>query len=783
MQAAATGDSQNKRFSFWRQPATWAGIVVYILVCLYVFRDFLLAGGPRIASLGGDTVKNTFSFLWQAAYGKGFWFWGMNYPFGEHISFADGQPLVALPLSWLNSIFHLSQPQLLYAMYVAVALSFVVGMVYTQRLLAYFGVHPAWAILFSALILVMSPHTFRYTGHYPLAYAVFLPMLFYWSVRYYETDRTNYLIKIFFLFFAYAFLHLYFLAMGLLWALAYAVGAWLFRRGKTGRPFWHGLRYLVPTFGAFISAELIFKLTDPVKDRPVFPYIESYSNYGGLDLLTSTYSPIWQGAKDIGLVGHIHESSEGFCYLGLVPVAMLLLFAILAATGFWKKISAGARRFELQWLFISLGTLCFSVTIKYIWEEGVFNKLLSPLRQFRAPERFSWIAYYVLSILAVLVLYRLCHYWWTHQRKAAAGVLGFLVTALWAIDANGAIIYFHKANANAAWHGSYFFGQQDSWKNHLAQKGYQPRDFQAMLALPFVHVGSEKIWLNENASYCTTPAFKAALELHLPVMDVNMSRSSWSQAFEAVRLAGGYYAQQTLLALLPDERPILLFHFQPDPISPDEALLLQPTVADSLGMIDDCRLFAFWPKKFLALQAAEKQKAAALAGNMPVGDTILNPPALPVYINHLEGGQSSYGFAGRGMAPIQVKDSVLAVLQLPAPMAAWTWYEFSAWSQFPAIGPRSNYYQIKCYNSEGIALAVIDALGKYSTDNAPGMWFRVSKYFELPQFTARVEIVVVNPDLAGYLGMDELLLRPAAATVITKMPDGKVLVNNHLLHR
>lgn len=768
--------------SFWRQRATWIGAAAYAALVLYVFRALLLAEETGLASLGGDSVKNTFTFLYQALYGQGVWFTGMNYPFGEHLSFADAQPLMTIPLGAIGHLFHLSPPQLLYTMYVAVAISFVVGMLYTQRTLQYNGVPAGWAILFAGLILLLSPHVSRFLGHYPLAYASFLPMLFYWSLRYYDTNQNSYLWKLLLLFLAYALLHLYFIAMGLIWSAAYAAGALLYRRGHSGRPIWHGLRYLLPAAGAFMSVQLLFRLTDPVRDRPVLPYSEFYNDHGFLELLLSNNSPIWQAVQEHGLFHYKPGPSEHFMYLGVVPVLMLLLYGILSATRYMARLGHTGRAFSFQWLFIAFSILLFATTVKFVWNDGVLQGLLQPLRQFRAPERFSWIAWYVFSVLAAVLIYRLSCYWWQQGARFGSLLFGVVMTCLWAIDANGAILFFQNQNAGTSWNGRYFFSRETSWKNHLAARGYQPQNFQAILALPFVHVGSEKIWLNENQSYCTTPAFKAALELKLPVMDVNMSRTSWQQTFEAMRLAGGLYARQDLLRRLLPGKPVLLFHFLPDVLTPDEAMLLQPGVADSLGTIDECRLFVFWPEKFLARQAAEWQQLKTIAAPLAPGDTLLGSD-LPYFAAHLDEALDKPGIAGSGMAPLPQESALLATWTLPERQDSAVLYEFSAWSQLPVVGPRSNYIQLQCLDSAGALLLSVDALGKYSTDNQPDMWFRLSKYFELPARTHRIALVVHNPGGESYLALDELLLRPAKGTLLSKRKGGTLLVNNHVISR
>jgi hypothetical protein len=767
--------------TFWKQRTTWLGVAVYLLFCIWVFRDFLLSGGTHIASLSGDAVKNLFTYLYSAAYdGGSLRFGGMNYPFGEHLSFADAQPLLTLPVAWLQQGLHLSQPHLVLLMYWAIALSMVVGMLYTQRLLQWFGLPALWAVVLAALIGIMSPHTFRYTGHFPLAYASLLPMLFYWSVRYHETNRNPYLVKLFFLFLAYAFLHLYFLALGLLWSVAYSMGILLLRSPKGRNKFGHGFRFLLPVMSVLTITKIFFALTDGITDRPGLPYIGGYEPGGGLTLVFNDRSPIWRSARDLGLLS-LYDSGGEFAYLGFVPVGMLLLFGVFYFSGFWKKLSAGQRPFDIQWIFMAGGILLFAVTVKYYWERGAFSKLLSPLRQFRAPERFVWIGYYVFSVLAAVLLCRLCRYGWAKGWKRASPALGILLTLVWAIDASGAISFFQGANENSKSNGVYFFSRENSWKAHLAKSGYAPEAFSALLALPYVHVGSEKLGVDERINGLM-PAFKASVEMQLPLMDVYMSRTSWAQTFESVRLAGGIYANKSVLEKLPaPHKPILVFTVLDAPPSPDEEALLQPEVADPLGEIDGCRLYAFWPQKLLRQQMIAVQQAKVLAAAAVGTDTVLNS-SLPVYVNHYESGGGEHAFAGRsGIPAIKGEDSALAEVTFSKPLAVAEPYEFSAWSQFPPRIFRWNFYQLQCFDTAGKELQLIPVIGRYSVDNAPDLWFRVSTFFELPAGTVRMAIKVVNHGGASYLAMDEILLRPAKALVISRLPDGKIMANNHLL--
>src|SRR5690606_7294404 len=62
------------------------------------------------------------------------------------------------------------------------------------------------------------------------------------------------------------------------------------------------------------------------------------------------------------------------------------------------------------------------------------------------------------------------------------------------------------------------------------------------------HIGSEKLWLQDN-DFGRTMYYGAQLSLQtaLPMMDVMMSRTSWSQTFASVQLIDGPYSKKTLL--------------------------------------------------------------------------------------------------------------------------------------------------------------------------------------------------------------------------------------------
>ena len=73
-----------------------------------------------MVDLTGDCGKNYFTFIYHTVYDHGIWFSGMNYPYGEHIIYADGQPAISTMLGWFTK---LDAHQALAAMNVLISLS------------------------------------------------------------------------------------------------------------------------------------------------------------------------------------------------------------------------------------------------------------------------------------------------------------------------------------------------------------------------------------------------------------------------------------------------------------------------------------------------------------------------------------------------------------------------------------------------------------------------------------------------------------------------------------
>ena len=80
-------------------------------------------------------------------------------------------------------------------------------------------------------------------------------------------------------------------------------------------------------------------------------------------------------------------------------------------------------------------------------------------------------------------------------------------------------------------------------------------------------------------------------------------------------------------------------------------------------------------------------------------------------------------------------------------------------------------------DEQGRILGTTDIDTKQSTDSK-GAWYRAGGYFTVPPHTAAIS-VLLHDEGNSYLAIDELVIRPANALIISKDEKGTIFANNH----
>ena len=760
---------------------TWLLITTLfaVVVTTYVLSTIVTAPWHVVPELGGDGGKNIFTYLYHVLYDKGIWFTGMNYPYGEHIVFTDGQPLLSVLLGYVGGR---SIETALTVMWWLVALSYILSIVYCYKILTYFKVTPVLAMCFGALIAVFSPQLLRIAGHYALSYSCILPMLFYWTIQYNARFSWRFPLYIFFLGTITTFLHPYYAAVSLVWVGAYAVGFFSFTKASIAKKASHVAPLLIGVMCVFFVFYGFMKVTDPATDRPSTPFGILENGTHIKDIMSSAYTPAWGYLLNHHVFSKISNGGEGYNYAGMaILVTVFISFvAILRRKAAVEKVAPGFNRI---WLFMAFGVLLFSMGVPFIWHMQFLLNYVSLLRQFRTLGRFSWIFYYIITVYGSVVI---CH---AFARLKAAGqggkayVLLFGALGIWLFEAGGYVAHAHETIAPSQWKYEVLTGKnEEGWQHFLATTGHKSQDFQAIMVLPFFETGSEKLWMCSNIALsdnCVNLGVKAGLQLHLPIVDVMMSRSAWGQAFKQAKTVGGPFSKKPMLLELPDARPFLLVNLDNDTLSPDQQYLF--AASDSIGHFQNCTVYACYPLRILANdQKAHDEVAAATAG-YSIGDTCIRY-AGPWFVNHFDNEQTLFPIFGIGAQKYHDGDSTIINTIPVTPARANQLYEFSCWFLLSAKDYKSPSVVLQVLDEKGNIVTHYESYTKESADNH-GMWFRNGYYFNLPSECRAVRCWVKNMPADSYLFMDELLLRPADAIIISKsryVNDDHTMVNNHI---
>ena len=151
------------------------------------------------------------------------------------------------------------------------------------------------------------------------------------------------------------------------------------------------------------------------------------------------------------------------------------------------------------------------------------------------------------------------------------------------------------------------------------------------------------------------------------------------------------------------------------------------------------------------------------------------------YTNHFDNIPSSFHLFGTGCMPAIAQDSaIIATIPITSPPKDSELYEFSCWFLLHNDDPRAPNFSLELMDGSGRNVTTADVLTRQSTDNK-GMWFRAGKYFYIYHNTHEIHCKIMNVPNPSYIALDDLLLRPANALVISKSADGQVMVNNHLV--
>ena len=147
-------------------------LLIGVGLMYWMMPHIFLAPNEYLLDEGIDGFRNYFAYTWYGKYDGGMMFSGMNYPYPQHLFFCEVIPGLSAPLSWLGQ-----EEVMVGVLHVLLILCFPLSVILLYTILRKWEIHWLYAMITSLLIGMMSPQLMRLSGHFSLAFLVFIPAL------------------------------------------------------------------------------------------------------------------------------------------------------------------------------------------------------------------------------------------------------------------------------------------------------------------------------------------------------------------------------------------------------------------------------------------------------------------------------------------------------------------------------------------------------------------------------------------------------------------------------
>jgi hypothetical protein len=545
-------------------------MLVSLICSLIVFWPVVTHINSAMFAREGDGLKNYYSIVYYLQHDSNTRFTGMNYPFGEHLSFADGQPGLALPFKWFCYIFPVFKKNGICLVNSAMLLAIMVAPYFYYRVLLHFRTQPLFAAAGALLITFLSPQFFRIPAHYGLSYPFFFGAVWFLLIKTEEKKSAGTAILNVLLITWLGLLHFYLAAISCFFVGIYAffttVGS--FKKDGMGLHILRWMTALLPV----ILLQLFMMLTDNITDRPARPWGFFYA----IADFTSVFLPHVNDLLGSEKRRMNEQFAEGFAYIGVVSNLFFLVFAfhllVLLVTGKIRNITKLFNARHYFFLVAAILLLLFAMNIPFKWNLRFLVDEFPFLRQFRAPGRFAWVFYYVIGVFTVSYCSALYHGIRSAAAKKTITVVLIAAASLWTTECIHRLKDYNRWS-HAALQNYMLYAEQDM-QTLLSKTGRYANEFQCLLTLPYFHVGSEKFSIENNRS--AFYAMKASVQFGLPLMNVMMSRTSLQQSCDAVQLFSDSLIQKNIIHGLADS-PLLVLTVQQN-LNEQEKLFLNKAI-------------------------------------------------------------------------------------------------------------------------------------------------------------------------------------------------------------
>lgn len=744
-------------------------IMLCTLIVFVIFNNLIFHLPHALINCYGDASKNYFTFLYYSLYENGWHTHGMNYPWGEHITFTDNQPLMAGITSFLRKIFHLQLHHIIAIFNFILVTSYYCSTILIYKILRRYDVSQIIAALFTICVVFIYPNNYRVFGHFALSYLFPILTVWYCMISYFKKYHWKYLVLLFIMTVCAPFIHVYHLLLILLFAFFYIVLYFVYN-------FKHSISHKIKTILPFILvifALLTFKtimlFTDTITDRPTEPWglWNLYTTLNNLFTTRHTLPGKWYSF----LFNHNSSEAydESYNYLGFVTNTYLLFVCITLPLLFfsrWRVAILKINQNESVLLLVGLAAFLLANLFPFRYGLQDWIEYFSALKQFRSTGRIATISYLCFSFAAIIRLNTI--FLLLKEKKllfAAIFIFPFVIF-------NGIEVFAYakemkeRSDESHNNYNAFFFKHKDAENKKILQN--IGNDYQAIIGFPYFVIGSEKVGIPVYEEIANELYYISLLK-NLPIVNVCLSRTSWQQSFEHMRIAAGDWTDKSLFTNTISEKPLLLVCLKDMPQTAQANTYMQ--VSEYLNTMGRISLYKLDWKKYVALTDS-------------INTTLCNNKEYYEKYFHLYNGFENItikdAFWGKGSLDLSATDT-LTFLDTNIVIAKKDTVEFSVWCKVIDKTYRMPSFEINQYNKFNER---IENNWSY-TQNASDIfnnWFRTSTIIILDTNTTKLTVKIHNSDKHPAYMIDELLISSTKNSTLMKN-DSFILYNNHVIKK
>jgi hypothetical protein len=719
-------------------------------------------------SHGGDAVKSYFNFAYYLKYDSGLKHDGINYPYGDHLQYINSHPFHAAVCKLIDPFFPIA-PYGVAIINLLMVTAFLLAIPFLYLILRHFKLPVWYSFVVALIILFLSPQLDRVKGHFEMAYLYFIPMYWYFLLKYKEgKKRWLWTVLLVGSGIIGGFTSAYFASFYslLLWAVLLAE-LWFNRKNLKGYST-QGLYLFIMAIIPLVIVRGLVGATDWVDARPTNPWGFYVFHANLFSIFLPGYNFIHQPVMAFFNASY---EWEGRAYVGLPATILAIALLITSLYYLFTKKRNSTLFYTENWNVFLLGAalvLLFSMCIPFKYGFGGLLQFLGPVKQFRALGRFAWIFYYIFTVFTAYYIYhfasRLREKGW---RKISSALL-LIALITWAFDA--------YTNASRSFNGIFLKNNlleasDAAYQKILTENNITSSDYQAIFFLPFANTTGDKLSFERGLENAFGEAMRCAYHTGLPLIQSYEPRISFENALSAVQLLADSTIKKTRLADM-NNKPILLVS-TPDKLNKNEQWLKdksQTLYADERITLSKVDVKVFQESHQNWLEHATSIEPQ-LSGNKDIKADI---PLTNVLFLDFDELNAEHRLAGAG-AKFQRRKTMEVFNENFAQKGMTGSYRLSFWLFFDTRIYDMPLPKIRIKKADGNTEQIL-TLNNRSIHNVYQQWVCVEQTLNFEEDkTYALEIT------GRYITIDNLLLQPTNSNVWCKTSDGKTWLNNFAL--